>query len=78
MFVHNILTKKYSFKGNIKEKKLMLLENSLPPPPPPIIFLMVRPLNARKQKIFGATFCRLTSDLKTCHTILSQNLEGAF
>ena len=33
MFVHNILTKKYSFKENIKEKKLMLLENSLPPPP---------------------------------------------
>ena len=77
MFVHNILTKKYSFKGNIKEKKLMLLENSLAPPPPKL-FLMVRPLNARKQKIFGATFCRLTSDLKTCHTILSQKLEEVF
>ena len=50
----------------------MLLENS---PPTPITFLMVRPLNARKQKIFGATFCLLTSDLKTCHTILSQKLE---
>ena len=55
----------------------MLLENP-PPPPTPMTFLMVRPLNARKQKIFGATFCRLASDLKTCHTILSQKLEGAF
>ena len=55
----------------------MLLENS-PPPPFPITFLMVRPLNARNQKIFGATFCRLTSDLKTCHTILSQKLEEVF
>ena len=32
IFVHNILTKKKSFKGNIKEKKFMLHEN--PPPPP--------------------------------------------
>ena len=31
--VHNILTKKkYSFKGHIKEKKFMLLENSPRPP----------------------------------------------
>ena len=28
-------------------------------------------LNDRKQKNFGAAFCRLTSDLKTCHIILS-------
>ena len=35
-------------------------------------------LNDRKQKNFGATFRRLTSDLKTCHIILSQKLEGAF
>ena len=34
IFVHNILTKKYSFKGNIKEKKFMLVENFPPPPPP--------------------------------------------
>ena len=74
MFVHNTLTKKYSFKGNIKEKKTHARKF----PPPPITFLMVRPLNARKQKIFGATFCWLTSDLKTCHTILSQKLEEVF
>ena len=73
MFVHNILTKKYSFKGNIKDSC-----SKIPSPPPPITFLMVRPLNARKQKIFGATFCWLTSDLKTCHTILSQKLEEVF
>ena len=35
-------------------------------------------LNDRKQKNFGAAFCRLTSDLKTCHIILSQKLERAF
>ena len=34
-------SKKYSFKGHIKEKKFMLLENS---PPSPVTFLMVRPL----------------------------------
>ena len=35
-------------------------------------------LNDRKQKNFGATFCRLTSDLKACHIVLSQKLERAF
>ena len=35
-------------------------------------------LNDRKQKNFGATFYRLTSELKTCHIILSQKLERAF
>ena len=60
-------------------KKKIHAAGKFPPPPPfPITFLMVRPLNARNQKIFGATFCRLTSDLKTCHTILSQKLEEVF
>ena len=35
-------------------------------------------LNDRKQKNFGPTFCRLASDLKACHIILSQKLEEAF
>ena len=35
-------------------------------------------LNDRKQKNFGPTFCRLKSDLKACHIILSQKLEEAF
>ena len=35
-------------------------------------------LNDRKQKNFGATFGRLTSDLKTCHIILHKNWKGRF
>ena len=40
--------------------------------------LIKKTLNDRKQENFGATFGRLTSDLKTCHIILSQKLEEVF
>ena len=42
--------------------------------------LIKKTLNDRKQKNFGATFCRLSSDLKTCHIILSRhkNWKGRF
>ena len=35
--------KKYSFTGNIKEKKIPAARN-FPAPPPPVTFLMVHPL----------------------------------